>query len=128
MKTLEDIRNEYINLKNAESKAMGFGEDWMLNVSDLTYEDAGEMMDEWNKHNPMPEFTSVDDYGFAFEKAMWMLRRDEAATYFSGEEYPLQVSAYRWNIEQAIINRDSSKTMAHAAQEYVENLTSNLPD
>ena len=114
MKTIYTIRDEYLKEND-------------LSVSELTFADAGEMITEWLKYNPMPEFTSHDDYKFAVEKAMWMLRHDEAATYFNGEEYPLKVSEYRWNIEQTILNRDKSQTMAQAAFQYVEKLTINLP-
>lgn len=100
MKTLFEIRNEH--------------------------EDVLEMMDAWLELNAMPEFTNLEDHAYAVAKAYWMLRKDEACTFFNGEDYPLQVSAYRWNIEQAILNRDNSKTMLQASIEYVENLTSHL--
>ena len=81
---------------------------------------------EWLAANPMPQVTDLESFSQAVSKAYWSLRADEAATIFSGEEYPLHVPSYKWNIEQAIINRDSSKTMLQAALEYVENLTSSL--
>lgn len=84
-----------------------------------------EMMAEWNELNPMPEVTDLECFTQAVNKAYWALKADEAATVFSGEEYPLDVPAYRWNIEQAIINRNGG-TMLQAALDYVHNLTAAL--
>lgn len=88
-----------------------------------TNETAEEMMQEWLSINPMPEVTDLESFQQAVNKAYWALESDEAATVFSGEDYPLQVSAYKWNIEQAIFNRDASKTMLQAALDYVHSLT-----
>lgn len=93
-----------------------------IKVSNDSTED---MMDLWLEINPMPEFTDHDDFNHALSKAMWVLRKDEACTFFNNEEYPLDVDRYVWNIEQAINNRNSG-TMLAAAMQYVENLTTNL--
>lgn len=85
-----------------------------------------DMMDEWLEINPMPEVTDLDSYQQAVDKAFWALKKDEAATVFNGEEYPINVSAYKWNIEQAIINRAYPKTMLEAALDYVGELTASL--
>jgi hypothetical protein len=44
--------------------------------------------------------------------------------FFARKEFSLNVPAYRWNVEQAIINRQSSDSMLYAALSYVENLVS----
>jgi hypothetical protein len=94
-----------------------------LNQIVETNDSVEEMMAEWLELNPMPEITDLGSFQQAVNKAFWALKSDEASTVFSGEEYPLQVSAYKWNIEQAIINRDSGETMLQAGLDYVHNLT-----
>ena len=87
-----------------------------------------ESIDAWTEANPMPVITDLESFEQAVAKSFWALRLDEAATVIEyEEEYPLNVLAYKWNVEQAIINRHPSKTMLEAGLEYVSNLTANLP-
>ena len=115
MKTLNEIRETFLQ------------ENDHLTVKDLIDSFcADEMMDIWLEENQAVKFTNSDDFQNAVEMSMYFLKKDEACTYFNGEDYPLKVEAYRWNIEQAIINRTGG-TMHSAAIEYVENLARNLP-
>lgn len=123
MKTLQDYQTELLEQENAQIKKDGYDEKWLLDFSDL---DTNELMSMWLKDNPIPEITDLDSFEQAMSKAMWALRSDEAATVFSGEDYPINVESCRNSIEQAIINRVSSKTMLQAALDYVENRTQNL--
>ena len=125
-KTLDNMRHKYIAVHNNVLREDGFDKRWYLDLSSLSSDEhISALMDEWLEQNPMPEFTNLDDFSHAVEKAYWALKKDEAVTVLSGGEYPLYVPAYRWNIEQAIINR-SSGTMLEAALQYVTNLTSEL--
>lgn len=84
------------------------------------------MMDEWLRYNPMPEITDVNNFDQAVKKAYWALQKDEAFTIFFGEEYPLDVPSYKWNIEQAIFNRSPDVSMVASALDYVHRLTVSL--
>ena len=92
----------------------------------VSLDQVNEMLDEWLMLEPMPEVTDLHSFTQAVDKAYWALMHDRSTIVFSCEKYPLDVPAYKWNIEQAIINRDSNKTMLSAALEYVETLTANL--
>lgn len=107
MNTLE-IKKNYI----AENKLDGV---------ELTSFDADAMMDQWLEQNPMPDATSHSKFAECVDKCMWRMRMAEARAVFLGLEFPLNVPAYRWNIEQAIINRNGG-TMLSAGLDYVENL------
>lgn len=125
--TLDNMRHSYIATQNKALRDDGYDSRWYLNLSDLSNDEhISKLMEQWVELNPMPEFTDHEDFNHAVAKAYWSLRKDEAATVLSGGEYPLYTPAYRWNIEQAIINRNPEKTMLQASIEYVENLTSNL--
>lgn len=104
------IRNEYLVANN-------------LAENDLGISDGEEMMETWGGFNPMPTGDS-DDFRFCVRKAMYDLEMTEAMDFFANlKKYNLHTPAYKWNVEQAIINRESGKSMLSAALEYVENLT-----
>lgn len=118
-----DIRNEVITAENNARKADGYDDRYMVELSDLSSgcdDLINTMMSRWLELNPQVSFTNKDDFTNAVDQAVWRLRHDEAVTIFNGEDYHLNVDSIRWNIEQAIINRDSGKTMHQAAFEYVE--------
>lgn len=79
----------------------------------------------WTKENPAPVFVK-DSYGYAVEAAMYAIRREEAIYIVNGDEFPLSVEFYRWNVQQAIINRKDGVTMLAAAYAYTDQLLQNI--
>lgn len=111
--TKEQIRQNYLDENQMCVEELG--------ISD------GEIMQEtWLEINPRPICDTPekrDDFNKIVNLAMHNLYEREAMDFFANEgKYNLHTPAYRWNIEQAIINRNDSKTMLSAALEYVENL------
>lgn len=81
--------------------------------------DEYELMQAWIAQNPMPEITDLQDFKQAVNKAVWAFESGVAAAYFNNC-LEIEVSGYRWAIEQAIINRDSGQTMLQAGLDWVE--------
>jgi len=113
MKTKEQIRSEYLKENNILVEELG--------ISD------GEIMQEmWLENNPRPICNTAEkqnDFNAIVNLAMHNLYETESMDFFANQKkYNLKTESYKWNVEQAILNRTSSKTMLFAALEYVENL------
>jgi hypothetical protein len=78
-------------------------------------------VESWIEANPVPAFVK-GSFKNAVDRAQWEIKK-EAEIY---AEFPLNVAAYRWNIEQAVINRSEGKSMVAAAYDYVDQLLQNL--
>ena len=79
-----------------------------------------------NTLRAMPAVTDLNSFAQAVDKSMWAL--ESAVVRYSestGEEFKFNIPAYRWNIEQAMINRQGG-TMLEAGLNYVENLSNNF--
>lgn len=117
--TKEQIRQNYLE-KNE------------MSVEELGISDGEVMQETWLEINPRPVCDTAekrDDFNSIVNLAMHNLQESEAMDFFANQKkYNLYTPAYRWNIEQAIINRDSSKSMLTAALEYVENLIENFKE
>ena len=79
----------------------------------------------WLAANPSPVFVA-DSVDYAVEAAMHQIKHEEAVYIIKGEDFPLNVEAYRWNIQQAIADRSEGKSMVAAAHDYVESLLQNI--
>lgn len=79
----------------------------------------------WSKANPAPVFVK-DSYDYAVEAAMHAIRREEAIYIVNGEDFPLSVDSYRWNVQQAIMNRKEGATMLAAAYAYTDQLLQSI--
>ena len=122
---LELIRQNYLLKANKKIKADGYEDNWLLKVED-THTDViiNELMDLWIEKNPMPEHTSVNDEEYALNKAMWVLRNDEACCFFSNEGTQYDLSdRYELAIKQVIENRKEGETALLVALNYVDKLT-----
>ena len=82
-------------------------------------------VESWIEANPAPEFVK-DCFYNAVDRAHWMIRKEAVIYAENGEYFPLSVEAYRWNIEQAIVNRSEGKSMVAAAYDYVDSLLQNI--
>ena len=116
-KTKEQIRAEYLKENN-------------MVVEDLGISDGELMQETWLENNLRPICDTTEkqnDFNAIVNLAMHNLYEAEAMDFFANQgKYNLHTPFYKWNVEQAIINRDYSKTMLTAALEYVENLTEEI--
>jgi len=117
MNTLNQIQADVAASVNAAAIAAGYDNQWLIETFEANADDC---MAAWLSANPMPHGNG-DDFQFCVDKAMWSLENGEACRFFNGDELTIHVPAYRWNIEQAIINRNSG-TMLSAALSYVDGL------
>lgn len=110
-----------IHQLNEESKPMNTPKIKSLDAIIAAHPDADEheLMQAWIAQNPMPEITDLQDFKQAVNKSVWAFESGVAAAYFNNC-LEIEVSGYRWAIEQAIINRDSSQTMLQAGLDWVE--------
>ena len=117
MNTLNQIQAAVAASVNAAEAAAGYDSQWHIEPSEANADDCMTM---WLAANPMPQ-GSGDDFRFCVAKAMWSLENGEACRFFNGDELTIHVPAYRWNVEQAICNRNGG-TMLQAALNYVDGL------
>lgn len=117
MSNLERIRNEWLASENEEIE----NKDHHTTL-ETVHLYADELMDIWISENPAPKI-DIDNFHSCVDRAMWGLENHEAMRFFNDDEMKIHVPAYRWNIEQAIINRNGGSMMSSAI-EYVEGLCS----
>ena len=117
MNTLNQIQTAVAASVNAAAIAAGYDNQWLIESLEANADDC---MAAWLSANPMPQGNS-EDFRYCVAKAMWSLENSYACRFFHGDEPNIHVPAYRWNIEQAIINRNGG-TMLAAALNYVDGL------
>ena len=85
-------------------------------MSVLTFNQAVEAVKETRAAFDASDMRSIVNHNMA------LLRKMEAQILEDGGECNFHIPAYRWNIEQAIINRNGEGTMASAAYKYTESM------
>lgn len=85
-------------------------------MSQLTFNQAVQAAKETRAAFNPEDMQSIVNHNMA------LLRKAEAQILEDGGDCSYHIPAYRWNIEQAIINRNGEGTMASAAYKYTEAL------
>jgi hypothetical protein len=81
-----------------------------------TFEDQNKELVNFDKTFDSSDFSSC------VQRAILLIKNRESQMIEEGYEWPINTESCRWAIEQAIINRSSSKTMMDAAIDYVESI------
>jgi hypothetical protein len=87
-------------------------------------ESSRKCMEIWEDENKRPVL-DMNCFHSIVNQSMYNFNANFAQDYFNGKEWEIYTEAYKWNIEQSIINRDAGLTMTAAAFDYVNDIIDN---
>ena len=94
-----------------------------IDVSDISEADAYEMLEMWVDRYPQPRIATGHEHDASIQRGMWAIHQDEAMCIFIGQEFGTIADTHKWNIKEAILNRQSGESPLGAATAYAESVS-----